>query len=363
LFSMNDTLITLKDSLGLKREEPRCPVFGLCGGCQFQDISYEDELAVKERYIRGLFTDSGLAEAGMVRPVVASPSVYHYRCRMDLKLLRIKSGEMFMGFSPVEGHRVVEVEKCPIAMEAISSFLPELRRQSMRKMPLKYRNANLTVKTGADGRVAWGGIGRRSLRMQPAEYLWAELFGKRIFYSLETFFQANLSILPDLMRTIRGLACFQGSAPVFLDLYGGVGLFSIGLADLCSRIVLIEENVHSIACARHNMDFNRVTNIELFEGKMEDVFQRCFMGVDPKKSVAMIDPPRAGLAASVSKHLASAEPFQTLLYLSCDPSSLLRDLKIILGAGRYVLSSVVPFDFFPRTRHLETLAVLTPASA
>ncbi len=358
---MNDALIALKDSLHFKTVKARCPVFGICGGCQFQDLTYEDELSLKERYIRSLFSKAGLAKKEMVRPIVVSPLIYHYRSRMDLKLLRIKSGEMFMGFNPMQGYRVVEVQHCPIAMDAIAGFLPELRREAMEKMPLKYRNANLTVKAGSDGRVVWGGIGRRSLRMAPEQYLYADLMGKRIFYSLETFFQANLSILPSLIEVIQGLDCMD-SQTAFLDLYGGVGLFGVSLADRAAGVVLIEENVHSIACARHNMEFNGIKNMEILEGRMEDLFGPLLTRMDPRNTVAMIDPPRAGLNSSVAAVLAESKPFKALLYLSCDPHTLITDLRQILQAGTYQIQTVIPFDFFPRTRHLETLVVLTPHS-
>ncbi len=344
--------------MGCKPVEPVCPVFGTCGGCQFQDIAYDDELRLKERYIQKLLLESGLADPSAIRPIVASPKVYGYRSRMDLKLLRIKSGEMFMGFSPTRGYHVVEVEGCPISMKEISRFLPELRREAMKKMPLKYRNANLTVKAGSDGRVVWGGIGRRSLRLPPEDYLWVELAGKRIFYSLETFFQANLSILPRLIETILTLEGLDAQT-VFLDLYGGVGLFGVSVADSVEKVVLIEENVHSVRCARHTLEFNGIKNMEVVEGRMEDAFGVLSGAIDPGKTVAMIDPPRAGLGP-VAQTLSRGEPFKALLYLSCNPETLMSDLKTILEPGGYEVRTVIPFDLFPRTRHLETLAVLKP---
>ena len=186
---------------------PRCPLFGQCGGCQYQDLPYDEQLRIKERRVRELFLTAfpGMDPA-VFEPMVPSPKQYHYRCRLDMKFLKTRSQECFMGFTPVTHPRgACEAAACPLALEPISDFLPELKRQAMARIPLKYRNANLVVKSGDDGRVCWGGIGRRSLRQDEADYLWTEVEGRRVYFSLDTFFQANLSILPAVMQRIRGL--------------------------------------------------------------------------------------------------------------------------------------------------------------
>ncbi len=335
---------------------PACPVFGECGGCQFQDISYDAELRQKEEGLRQLFAEAGLT-VDCFEPIVASPREYHYRSRLDLKFLKIKSGKMFMGFTPVEGFQVVEVNDCPIAMEALARFLPRLKDEAVQKIPAKYRNANLTVKTGDDGRVFWGGIGRRSLRLSPDEYLWTEIDGKRIFYSLETFFQANLSILPRLTAGIRSLGLF-GQDKIFFDLYGGVGLFGIVFCGEVGKVVLVEENIHAVACARHNIAFNHIENMQLVEGRMETAGPELFNKFDAPEAVLMVDPPRAGLSDEVVTLLGRTKHLANLLYLSCHPESLIRDLKVLTAQG-WRIARVMPFDFFPKTRHVETLVVLS----
>jgi len=339
----------------LRRISPLCPVFNECGGCQFQDISYQDELALKHEGLTELFARDGINDI-VISPIVPSPKEYHYRCRLDLKFLKIRSGAMFMGFSPVKGYQVIEVESCPIAMEAISQFLPELKRQACEKIPAKYRNANLTIKTGDDGRIFWGGIGRKSLRMAPYDFLWTELEGRRIHYSLETFFQANLAILPSLMQVIRGLGVLD-SGTTFFDLYGGVGLFGVTFADEVHGVILMEENGHAVTCAQHNTQWNRLKNVHLIEGRVEDFFASVLERVGSRRRVAMIDPPRAGLSPSVRDMLARAHGLDALIYLSCNPQTLVRDLKDLRPSG-WRISEVIPFDFFPRTRHLETLVLM-----
>jgi tRNA/tmRNA/rRNA uracil-C5-methylase (TrmA/RlmC/RlmD family) len=274
-----------------------------------------------------------------------------------MKLLKTRAGDVFMGFSPVGRNRVVEATACPIALPAISDFLPELKRQAGARLPVKYRNANLVIKSGDDGRVFWGGIGRRSLKMNEADYLWTAVRGRRIYYSLDTFFQANLSILPVLMEYIIDLGIL-GPDISFFDLYGGVGLFGIALSDQVKEVILVEENVYATRCAAYNAAVSQCGHFKIIPGRIENVPFWQPAGRDAQRQVAIVDPPRQGLHQDVAAALAREKSFRHLLYLSCHMDSLARDLKIFL-AHQWVIEKITPFDFFPKTRHLETLVLLS----
>lgn len=343
----------------LTSAEPLCPVFGECGGCQYQDIAYEDQLRLKEHQLLRLCEEAGVCPEA-VDPIVASPKRYHYRSRLDLRMIRTRSGEFFMGFTRAgQKFGTVEADHCPIALEPLSEFLPHLKIQAMSAWRDKYRNANLTAKTGEDGRVCWGGIGRGSLRTAPEDYLSVTVDGVRIFYSLDTFFQANVSILPKMMEYIRSLGIL-GKDTVFYDLYGGVGLFGLCLYKDVKEVILIEENKHAVKVAGHNAAYNKMERFRVIEGRMEETLQSFLDGEGMETTLrhtAMIDPPRAGLSAPVRGYLKGLKPMHHLLYLSCNPEALVRDLKDLTGGGWDVVK-ICPFDFFPQTRHLETLAVL-----
>jgi len=180
-------MITAK-SVELEKVTPRCPVFGECGGCAYQDIPYEQELRVKEENLKVLLKQAlGMGDE-IMDPIVGSPESYHYRSRLDLGVRRTKGGEFFMGFMPPGRHRIISVDSCAIARKEISDFLPQLRDEAHAKLPENYRTANLVIKTGNEGKIAWGGIGRRSLQMKEEDYFWTEVCGKRIFYSLNSHF-------------------------------------------------------------------------------------------------------------------------------------------------------------------------------
>ncbi|MCK5013283.1 MAG: class I SAM-dependent RNA methyltransferase [Candidatus Omnitrophica bacterium] len=339
-----------------KEAKPLCPVFKECQGCLYQDIHYPDELKLKEDGLRDLLRARFDIPGETFLPIVPSPKPYYYRNRLDLKLKRTREEGVLIGFTPADRRGVLPVDACFIAEENICAFIPELKKQALARLPAKYRVANLVVRTGDGGHVSWGGIGRRSCELAPRDYFWTQIEGRKIFYSLDTFFQANLSILPEVFRVIASLDCFK-AAPVFYDLYGGVGLFGIGLGRIVEQAFLIEENPACLKLARYNRTVNAVDNLTIAGGKVEERLPGLLAKAPGKTKVAMVDPPRAGLSHSACRQIAGVRECGHLLYLSCNPESLARDLGVFLKEG-WKIEKIRPFDFFPKTRHLETLAVL-----
>lgn len=341
---------------------PQCPVFGICSGCAYQDLPYEEELRIKRAQLASLLDGKFGAGKFFVSEVVPSPQEYHTRSRLDLTFRLSRQDGPVMGFVVEHFSRVIQVESCAIARQEISDFLPELKRQAVAKLPPDYRTANLVVKSGDDRRVFWGGIGRRSLKMLPRDYLWTEISGKKIFYSLDTFFQANLAILPVLMQTIASLARFGRRDTLFLDLYAGVGLFGVYFAQDVSEVVMIEENPASTELAGYNLAYHGIRHAQVRLGKVETELPEVLAGASLPKKIGLIDPPRQGLSGPVLEMLAKGRQLDALFYLSCSPESLIRDLAEFLSNG-WEVQAVIPFDFFPKTRHLEVLVLLKPSGA
>lgn len=336
--------------------KPLCPLFGFCGGCQYQDIPYEEELFRKETILKALLTKELDFPEGVFEPITPSPESYYYRNRLDLTLRKRNNGERQMGFMLPGTQRLQEVTVCPIARKEINDFLPALKEEAVHKLPENYKVANLVVRVGDGGKVFWGGIGRRSLRMKEEDYFWATVKGRKIFYSLDTFFQANLSILEKIVSKIESLIEWQEST-VFLDLYSGVGFFGIVLAGRAKEVVMIESGHDSVELAEYNVRCHGLAHVTILEGQVEAVLPEVLKERDGRSCVALIDPPRAGLFPSVTETLNKAQGLKTLFYLSCSPESLARDLKGLI-AGAWQVRKIMPFDFFPRTRHLETLVWL-----
>lgn len=340
----------------LETVKPLCPFFGECGGCAYQDIPYGEELQIKENNLREAMSPLNLPE-GLIQAIVPSPKPFHYRHRLDIALRRIKSGEVFMGFVHPEKRKTIPIDSCVIAMEGLSSFIPTLRKEAIAKFPPNYRIANLTVKTDDNGKIFWGGIGRKSLRMKESDYFWTVVDGTKIYYSLDTFFQANLAILPLLRRTILENALWNSSTTLF-DLYGGVGLFSMMFARNVSKVILIEESPSSIKGARYNIASADFKNVEILEGKVEEILPLQMAASDRQELHALIDPPRRGLSEKSREFLSQSTLIKSLFYLSCNPQTLKDDLKVFLQNG-WQVQTLIPFDFFPKTVHLEVLTLMT----
>jgi len=332
--------------------KPQCGYFGECGGCAYQNLSYKQELAIKDRLLQEIFAPLKL-KSKMIESIIPSPDEYHYRNRLDFSFRKTLKGEYLLGFKSEQSKFIVPIESCSIAKEEISDFIPELKDAVIRTLPPDYNIANLVVRTGDDGRVFWGGIGRHSLAQKPGDYFWTEIHGYKIFYALDTFFQANLSILPELINKIRSFRLWN-SKTILYDLYSGVGLFGISFHDRVKQVVMIEEGVPSIKLAKFNVDYHHLENVEIREGKVEQLLGRV-----RKDSVAIIDPPRKGLSDDAMKTLVKAKKLKALLYLSCNPSTLVRDLVHFVKRG-WKINTVIPFDFFPKTKHIETLVCLKP---
>lgn len=339
-------------------ESPLCPVFGACGGCLYQDIPYPRELALKESWLRGKMKAELSLDEACVSAIVASPQAYHYRHRLDLGLRKTKEGEIRIGFSNPETRQLIDIQECSIARPEVSAFIPKLREEAKRSLPADYRRANLTVKTGDDGRVLWGGIGKKSQRLEEKDYLWVEIEGCRIYYALDHFFQANHAILPSLFEVLKREIDWNAKT-VFFDLYGGVGLFSLVLAPWVKKVVLVEESKGSIQMAHYNAARNGYAHFNIVRASVENCLGPLIEEHRGDECVAMVDPPRKGLAPSAREVLKRAVHLKCLIYLSCNPESLISDLKDFLEVG-WRAERVIPFDFFPRTKHLETLAILAP---
>ena len=344
--------------------KPLCSVFGQCGGCEYQDISYQDELTIKEKLLKAILNKEDIDVELVMERIVASPKHYHYRNRLDLRVQRTKTSGILVGFTPPPARvkvsedkfGILPIDECPIAMEPINRVIAQLRKEAVGNLPPKYYRANIVVRSDEAGHVRYGGIGRKSCQLRSDDYFSTIINGRKIFYSLDTFFQANLSILPKLFEVI-GAFKIWGQQTSLYDLYGGVGLFTVGLYDLAGKITLIEESPASITVARHNISVNNLKNIEIIESKVEDKLEELLKVDQSKNKVAFIDPPRVGLSRGAREFLTVQKNIGHLLYLSCNPEALAGDLKALLNGG-WALKKIVPFDFFPRTKHLEVLALL-----
>jgi len=333
------------------RVEPRCSLFGLCGGCQYQHLAYPEQLTWKRQQVEELL----LHLAGItfpVAPLIGSPAEFGYRSKITPHFNPPRAdGSMPIGFLR-QGTRfdIVDVPHCDIATPAINEQLPRTRAEVIAKKDTYKRGATLLLRD-ADGQVATA-----------FDAVIAETVGKlKLQFLARDFFQNNPFILPAFTDYV-GTQAAAGGARFLVDAYCGSGLFALSAAHAFERVAGVEVSESSIVFAQRNATANQITNATFLASDAAAIFKDlAFPGAD---TAVIIDPPRRGCDESFLRQLLAFGP-RNIVYVSCDPATQMRDLQLLLAAdpdlgngAAYRLTAVQPFDLFPQTRHLECVITL-----
>jgi len=307
-------LVEVKES-SPDRVEPQCPYFGRCGGCAYQHISYEHQLAIKWRQVRDALQRIGKLKDVPMRPIIPSPEQYAYRNRIT-----VHAQDGVIGFFQRDSHRLLDIEQCPISTDEVNRALTELRAQPY--VP----DGHYTLRASASARV---------------------------------FSQTNDAVAKVLRDLI--VALVPPNQHLLIDAYCGAGFFAKALLDKFERVIGIDWDKFAIAVAKEN-----ATEKETYiAGDVEAELKRSdsFLAVEgdtrrlgSRHSLTLIvDPPATGLSADVRRAIVDLAPAM-LIYISCNPPTLARDLKEL--QERFALQSVTPLDMFPQTAEIEVAAHL-----
>jgi tRNA/tmRNA/rRNA uracil-C5-methylase (TrmA/RlmC/RlmD family) len=334
------------------RVTPQCPLFGKCGGCQYQHLSYAAQLEWKRRQVAELLQHMAGIPDFPVAPVVGSPREYHYRSKITPHFHPPRSAAPIpIGFLR-QGTRfdIVDVPLCPIATESINVKLGAVREaihakqaEYKRGATLLLREASGTVTTDYDAVITENidRVGEPPLKLH---------------FLARDFFQNNPFILPAFTRYVREQAAASG-ARFLVDAYCGSGLFALSAASAFQHVTGIEISESSVRFARENAAANNINNATFTAGDAAAIFAGLDAStIQPGDTVVVIDPPRKGCDESFLKQLFGFGP-RAVVYVSCDPATQMRDLTHFLTAG-YQLTAAQPFDLFPQTRHLECVLTL-----
>lgn len=310
---------------GPARRAPRCRHFGVCGGCSLQHVAYEAQLAAKAEFVRESLRRLGGIEWTAEIPVRAAAE-YGWRARAEVQARRGHAG-----FFRAGTHEIVDVAECPV-------LVPELEAR-VRALAADPPRRAVTLAASDDGTVAQDDRGTVRRRVAGFEFASAP----------DAFFQGNRLLVEDLVAEATGGA----SGELAVDLYAGVGLFSLPLARSFARVVAVESHRRSAAQGAANASANGVANVSF---ETADVAERLAAGFGAAPDLVLLDPPRTGAGPGVAGAIAALAP-REVRYVSCDPATLARDLRAFAGAGLR-LASVVALDLFPQTHHVETVATL-----
>ena len=386
-----------------ERVEPSYPLLTDCG-CQWQHIAYPAQLTWKAHIVRQLLVRIGKQPDAVVHPTIGMPngiSPWHYR---NIALFSIgPAGEV--GFKLTDSHDVQDLEDCQLlhpaldivyrcvreklinyfgdslsekiqgftirgAIGAVNSNLaaaaesvkpvPALlslhaRPGSLIEDPQQLANELITITPGIVGVIVERVGGRYGRVVSGQEFLTDMILGHRFRVSSDSFFQVNLVQTAVLIEKVLQMLEPQRNE-VALDGYSGVGLFSAFLAARTARVVAIESQPSAVIDARANAALNNQNNITTLEGTLERILGQLHYRRE-RVDIALVDPPRAGCHPKALQALQTLAP-RNICYVSCDPSTLARDIATLCANGRYRLVSAQPVDMFPQTYHIECIALL-----
>jgi 23S rRNA (uracil1939-C5)-methyltransferase len=326
---------------GPRRIAPPCEHFGTCGGCDFQQMSYAAQLDAKVGLIRDCLHRIGKIEYEGEIPMVPSPNPFGYRSRARWHVDRHRRA---IGYYARDTHDVIDIRLCPILTPGLQSTL-EYIRESMDWDGLAVEQSELEATTGDEGRVSM----YSPETGEPTAELSFAVNGDNYAYSAEVFFQANKFLIDDLIEAAIGGA----SGDAAFDLYCGVGLFTVPMARKFGKVVGVEENTAAAELAKKNIDSARLGNVKIIAKSVGK-----FLAENQKKKLdlILIDPPRSGTEKHTISAIAALKP-RHISYVSCEPSILARDLRMLLDAG-YKIEKITALDLFPQTHHVETVVRL-----
>lgn len=306
------------------RVTPACQHFGACGGCQYQHIAYPGQLAMKRKQVVDLFQRIGGIAADVVAPVVPCPQPYGYRNRIMIRSQWNKPEQKLnIGFVRADCGLVEDIFECKIAEPALNQQITHVRKNPPPK----------------------GGI-KVVLRIPPEDWE----------VPRDSFFQNNFFLLPGLVETVRTALQAAGTKHL-VDLYCGVGFFGIALAGTVESFVGVECDRMAITAARKNAATKNATNGEFISATVEDALPTLVNKFSAAATSVLIDPPRKGCLPQTLQLLREQRPAQ-IIYVSCHPATMARDLNILCADGVFTLARVTPLDMFPQTQHVECVADL-----
>ncbi len=376
-----------------ERVDPPCPYFGRCGGCHYQHLEPAIQSARKQEILRETLRRLGGIEWKGDIPLHSGPP-WNYRNQAQFKVAQVPDGRIELGFFEAQSHRVCPVDACRIVSPRLNAVLEELRRPEwasgltgLREIDVVAddRDAEvmitLQIEVGASvaeefaqslleripgavsvaiaasgagagrsldsGRDARATSGRSLVLGKPALHYTVGDIRYRV--SPGSFFQVSRFLTPALVQSVTG----DQQGALALDLYAGVGLFSLPLARNFQRVVAAEANPVAVADLKANAQAHGLTNV-FAAGETTFDFLRRFAQAEP--DLVVMDPPRAGVDAASLKLLAALRP-RRIHFLSCSPPTMARDLKALIAHG-YHLEFLELFDLFPQTYHIEALAKL-----
>lgn len=381
------------------RIRPNCIVADKCGGCQWQHIDYDYQQETKQNLVIQALERIGGFISPPIAPILTTDRFLAYRNKATYPLKRSATGQVQAGYYHQGSHQLINLNQCPVQDARLNPLLAEIK-QDIEKLGWSVYNEerhqgrlrHLSLRIGRRTGEMLLTLVTTDLRLQNLEaqaqewlmrypklvgicvnrnpnrtnvifgdetrciagqpYLREEFAGLQLQLKPETFFQVNTEAAEALLAAIVEQLALQGDE-ILVDAYCGIGTFTLPLAQRVRQAIGIELQSASVEQAQLNAHLNGISNVTFKTGAVETLLPQ----LEIKPDVVLLDPPRKGCDRSVIEALLMSAPKQ-IVYVSCKPATLARDLKILCQTGGYQLAHVQPADFFPQTPHVECAAFL-----
>jgi 23S rRNA (uracil1939-C5)-methyltransferase len=347
------------------RVAPPCPYFKAgCGGCQLQYLAYPEQLAQKRQVLHRQLERAHLEFPIDRIDVLGMDDPWRYRIRGEFHVLR-RSGAVSLGFYRKHTYQTLPIDACLIHVEAIERALSAFARAAEDPAAEKVTALQFTWAPGTRD-LLWAPyppgsadpeFGARAAEWIPELNLYDDSIGiedagRHFRVRPEAFVQVNARQRDVLYERATALAQLEAGDRV-IDAYAGIGMLTARLADGAAEVIAVEESPYAVRLGELNMQLNGCDNVHYRRGRVEDSLGRLDGSVD----ALVLDPPRAGCAEAAVEAMANVRP-ERIVYISCDPAALARDVGRFCAAGRYTLVEVALVDMFPQTYHIEAVVML-----
>ncbi|WP_318464532.1 23S rRNA (uracil(1939)-C(5))-methyltransferase RlmD [Photobacterium leiognathi] len=366
----------LKDSSA--RIKPHCPIYDQCGGCNLQHLSHQGQVIAKQQALTELMEKFAITEEGttQVAPIVGQSEHYRRCARFSVRML--PNGQMVFGFRKKQSKDIVDVTSCPVLATELDSLLLALR-ELLSGLKGRKHLGHIELVNADNGRVllirhlqpfndkdlaaikAFATEHQLMLFLAPSSDELEQVTGEQPYYDIEDvrltfspkdFIQVNRAVNQKMVEQAINWLDVQPQDRV-LDLFCGLGNFSLPLARRAKAVVGVEGVDEMVACATANAVANRLDNATFYQANLDEDVTKLVWAQEQFDKI-LLDPARAG-AAGVMQHIVNLAPSK-VVYVSCNPATLARDSQILLQQG-YKLARLGMMDMFPHTGHLESMAL------